>query len=726
MILDGLFREDDEQVEAYRQLLEPLLIPSTNFGRSITKPPPPPPFASSSSRSVSRGGSSTRRKSFTESVTTTMLVPELYIVPRDKVAEEKSNPGAVERRPNENVPLVWAQSLYILGRLIYDELLSPGELDPLGRRLLPYQTKHGSEVVVQVVLLAESAELQARLATFGLETQTMEACSPVTISPPSALRDAYMVLGKNEKLNLTGRPKRPMGTLSTSKIYRCQGKLYAFLPHFMDKEEFYLVSDNNYLMSVFEQEIAFVKNHWSFPGRPTMVVMLTSEMLGGVRSPKGGAGGLQRWRYNAGTNSKRNLLNFMMSLRSGYCGQTRVRVGRLTEMINMACIESLGFLNGREPTAAEDWHTVLRGEWHADLHKLHEPMLNSSNENHVASTISAPTHRNVRRRSSADLGGLLVSATSHHGNLTSPYYSEDPVKYEQESFKLKDHVDDHMGMGMPMEQMMGTMSFANGKPPSGNAVGSPNGGKPDQRLQGSPSSVRNNSPSRGLSSNRVPRETLASILTHGKPALTASDSGVTLSRRNSYSFLGGGRRNSNSSLGNNIGEEFKRSYSSSSSLPSKDSPAGGMVGNAKNGSPPLPPRMNSNDATGENGMAGHVAASAEYADPHTHQQHGAPARASSSLNMISSPLSSPSVSSSNSSMADLNVPEEEEEILTLTLNDPTNVTAAIAMLKSSANLFDQIDLLHCKWLVEYGGHLFTLYFSSIAMCRPSLVSGTSS
>ena len=82
---------------------------------------------------------------------------------------------------------------------------------------------------------------------FGLETQTVESCMPVMITNPIALREVYARLGANSKLGLSGRPKRPIGTLSTCKVYKCMGQLYAFLPHFMDKEEFYLVSDNDYL-----------------------------------------------------------------------------------------------------------------------------------------------------------------------------------------------------------------------------------------------------------------------------------------------------------------------------------------------------------------------------------------------------------------------------------------------------------------------------------------------
>jgi len=43
-----------------------------------------------------------------------LLLPELYIVPEDKIAAERANPHSQERVPNENVPLVWAQSLFIL------------------------------------------------------------------------------------------------------------------------------------------------------------------------------------------------------------------------------------------------------------------------------------------------------------------------------------------------------------------------------------------------------------------------------------------------------------------------------------------------------------------------------------------------------------------------------------------------------------------------------------
>ena len=189
MILDGLFRGDLHQVEEYRMKLEPILLDSCHI-----------PKYRGNSEHISSPLRMVSPKPESGPTLNMKLVPELYIVPRDHVTKEKENPGSSDRAPNENIPLVWAQSLYILGNLIYDDLLSPSEVDPLGRRLLPYGRGGERDVVVQVVLLSENAELQSKLRMFGLETQLGNDCDPVTISPPSALRDALTALGENQKL----------------------------------------------------------------------------------------------------------------------------------------------------------------------------------------------------------------------------------------------------------------------------------------------------------------------------------------------------------------------------------------------------------------------------------------------------------------------------------------------------------------------------------------------
>ena len=74
------------------------------------------------------------------------------------------------------------------------------------------------DLVIQVVLIAESSRLQQLLATYGILTQTPHQVEPIQIWSPKELSKAYEYLGLNKKLDLTGRPKRPFGVLSTSKV----------------------------------------------------------------------------------------------------------------------------------------------------------------------------------------------------------------------------------------------------------------------------------------------------------------------------------------------------------------------------------------------------------------------------------------------------------------------------------------------------------------------------
>ncbi|GBO39445.1 putative phosphorylase b kinase regulatory subunit beta, partial [Araneus ventricosus] len=75
-----------------------------------------------------------------------------------------------------------------------------------------------SDLVVQVVLIAESMRLQAMMATYGIHTQTPHEVEPVQIWSPSQLVKVYEYLGVSKKLGLKGRPPRPIGALGTSKV----------------------------------------------------------------------------------------------------------------------------------------------------------------------------------------------------------------------------------------------------------------------------------------------------------------------------------------------------------------------------------------------------------------------------------------------------------------------------------------------------------------------------
>ncbi|KAG0347336.1 hypothetical protein BG004_007926 [Podila humilis] len=432
-VLDGLFSENEDQVEEYRAKLEPLIIDSAtlvDFGQfisdSMSDSEDSRSFRTPTSSGFATPGSNGEGK-FPEHIP---LIPELYYVPHHLVDAEKKNNHSQARIANDNLPLVWANSLHTLGNLIYENLLSVAEIDPLGRRFNARKTQP-SDTVVQVVLLAEDTNLQSMLSMYGLETQTMDQVHPVTVSHPQGLKEVYGALGSNAKLGLSGRPMRPIGSLDTSRLYRVQGHLYAFTPHFMDNEEFYLTSDNDYLISIFEQELAFVRQYWTQPGRPTMTVLLTHAMLGGLSRSRSfasdadtGAQGLTTWRKAALSSTpqkdnKRNLLNFFMNLRNGVCNGVRVRLGRLSEMVNTSCIESLDFLVNKKDI---DWMGILRG---ADKRRKRRARKLGLNEKQTQAATPGgsrtPSHHrwSVRRQSTSYGTGLSLAS------LTTPAINND-------------------------------------------------------------------------------------------------------------------------------------------------------------------------------------------------------------------------------------------------------------------------------------------------------------
>lgn len=56
------------------------------------------------------------------------------------------------------------------------------------------------------------------MATYGIQTQTPHEVEPVQIWSSTQLVKVYEQLGVNNKLDLRGRPGRPVGSLGTSKV----------------------------------------------------------------------------------------------------------------------------------------------------------------------------------------------------------------------------------------------------------------------------------------------------------------------------------------------------------------------------------------------------------------------------------------------------------------------------------------------------------------------------
>ena len=289
LLLDGLFRRDAKQVEEYKTRLQSLLVEREGFD----------------------------------------LLPELYYVPAENIEAEKLNSNSQKRLPNENIPLVWAQSLYVLGQMIDEGLIDIGDVDPLGRHLCVGRHR---QPVVQIALLAENEQLQDELAAYGIATQTPKEVEPIQVRQAWELSAAYWYIGRNDKLGLTGRPLRRLRSLTTSRMFNIRGEMMVFLPAVLDLEQFYLTLDYHFLVSQIKYEIAYIHQHWSQLGRPTMTLLITEAML------KSG--------YEA-------LLELMQELKGGNCGGVPVKLGRLNQLLLTSGSERIDYLHdfefAREP-----------------------------------------------------------------------------------------------------------------------------------------------------------------------------------------------------------------------------------------------------------------------------------------------------------------------------------------------------------------------------------------
>jgi len=246
------------------------------------------------------------------------LLPELYFVPAEHIEAERQHPGSQPRQANENLPLVWAQSLYILGKLIQDGLLHPADIDPLGRRLRLGRRYHPP---VQVAVLAENAEVQERLEWSGIRAEILEQVSPLRVVHSRKLIDLFGMLGCNPKLALSGRPPRRMRILTTSRPYAMNGQQVLFVPQQLDRQDFYLGRDNVYLAGKLRSEIGFVHRYWRQPGMPLVVLWITRDMLEAANSEV--------------------LLDLLRDVQAGEVDGYPVRSGRLLQLIQNTVAERI-------------------------------------------------------------------------------------------------------------------------------------------------------------------------------------------------------------------------------------------------------------------------------------------------------------------------------------------------------------------------------------------------
>ena len=307
LLLDGLFRGKEEQVKHYQERLEFLVVERNGLH----------------------------------------LLPELYYVEAKNVEAEKLNPQSQPRLPNENLPLVWAQSLYFLSQMLSEGLLAVGDIDPLRRHL--GVGKH-REALVQIAMLAEDEDLQLSLEVHGIETQTAKEIEPIQVRQASELSSIFTQIGRNDKLGLTGRPVRRLRSLTTSRIFRIRGETVVFLPSFLDSQQFYLTLDDRFLVDQLRSELAYMQKSWSDLGRPTLIFMLTHTML------------------ETGSEA---LLTLMQELKDGICNGVRVKLGRINQLMLTAATQRIDFL--------QDWESqyIVKDPAPRKSYLIYDPEKNS-------------------------------------------------------------------------------------------------------------------------------------------------------------------------------------------------------------------------------------------------------------------------------------------------------------------------------------------------------------
>lgn len=176
---------------------------------------------------------------------------------------------------------------------------------------------------MQIVLIAESMRLQAMMATYGIQTQTPHEVEPVQIWSSTQLIQVYQMLGINEKLQLSGRPPRPIGSLGTSKVYRVCGMTVLCYPLIFEVSDFYLYRDMALLIDDIKTELQFVGKYWRLSGRPTVCLLIREEHM---RDPQ-----------------FKEMLDLLAMLKKGSRDGMKLRIGRLQNLNSSSCMGEWGW-----------------------------------------------------------------------------------------------------------------------------------------------------------------------------------------------------------------------------------------------------------------------------------------------------------------------------------------------------------------------------------------------
>lgn len=203
------------------------------------------------------------------------LLPELYYVPQESILAEKEDPGSQKRLPNDNLPLVWAQSLYLVGKMLDEELLVPDDIDPLGLHRIQHQRP---PVRTSMVVLAQNEEVKNQLTQSGVLSQTIDEIYPLKVISAEQLVATYQHLGSSESLGLTGRPSRALNSLATSQPFQINGEPYLCLSWIQNEDKDYRKVDPLLFIEHIRNELNILASHWYYPANAVFTLFVDDAM----------------------------------------------------------------------------------------------------------------------------------------------------------------------------------------------------------------------------------------------------------------------------------------------------------------------------------------------------------------------------------------------------------------------------------------------------------------
>ncbi|KAI6175597.1 Phosphorylase b kinase regulatory subunit [Aphelenchoides bicaudatus] len=283
IVLTAYFKGNESLAERYWEKLQSLLVPSEYCG---------PP-----------------------------VVPECYCIEMDHMQEEQESPNSQDFyaiNPSEFGVHLWSNSLYVIALLLREKLIHLSDIDPsyrhlpaslrpkVAHRYTSFEGRMLGDPVVQIALISESAQLQAMLATYGISSQTPHEVEPVQIWPSWRMVKVFESLGKDKRLALSGRPARPFGPLSTSKIYRVRGETVICFPLTFELTDFYSNADPSTLIEDIKRDIEFIACRWKLSGHPTFLMVLREENVVGEYFEQ--------------------ILDLLVGMKNGFVNRTRVRI----------------------------------------------------------------------------------------------------------------------------------------------------------------------------------------------------------------------------------------------------------------------------------------------------------------------------------------------------------------------------------------------------------------